>query len=46
MGRAGLDAAGARLLLASAEGFTDEVAREAARRPDVVLVDAARLYVD
>ncbi|MFI2662371.1 hypothetical protein [Micromonospora carbonacea] len=45
-GRPGLDAAGTRLLSASAEGFTDELAREAARRPDVVLVDAARLYGD
>ncbi|MFG1900277.1 AAA family ATPase [Micromonospora carbonacea] len=45
-GRPGLDAAGTRLLLASAEGFTDELAREAARRPDIVLVDAARLYGD
>ncbi|WFE59088.1 ATP-binding protein [Micromonospora sp. WMMD712] len=46
VGRPGLDAAGARLLLASAEGFTDEVVWESARRPDVVLVDAARLYAD
>jgi AAA+ ATPase superfamily predicted ATPase len=43
-GRSGLDASAARLLLASAAGFTDELVRTADRRRDVVLVDTARLY--
>ncbi|GAA2705009.1 hypothetical protein ACFY2R_16220 [Micromonospora olivasterospora] len=45
-GRAGVDASDARLLLASATGFTEELARTADGRRDVVLVDAARLYAD
>ncbi|MEU2661099.1 hypothetical protein [Micromonospora sp. NPDC007220] len=42
--RPGLDARGARLLLASAEGFTAELRQLAAHRPDVVLVGPDRLY--
>ncbi|MFG1758365.1 ATP-binding protein [Micromonospora echinofusca] len=42
--RSGLDARGARLLLASAEGFTAELRQLAVHRPDVVLVDPDRLY--
>ncbi|MFG1955366.1 ATP-binding protein [Micromonospora sp. NPDC048830] len=45
-GRAGVDASDARLLLASATGFTEELVRTADSRRDVVLVDAARLYAD
>jgi uncharacterized protein len=40
--RDGLDAGATRLLLASATGFTDELLAQ--RRPDVVMVDLARLY--
>jgi hypothetical protein len=40
--RAGLDAGPARLILATAAGFTDDLLTAA--RPDVVLVDLARLY--
>ncbi|MER5456803.1 hypothetical protein ABT008_18630 [Micromonospora sp. NPDC002389] len=43
-GRPGLDLDHTRLLLASAAGFTDELRQLAVSRPDVVLVDAARLY--
>ncbi|MER7164634.1 ATP-binding protein [Micromonospora sp. NPDC000207] len=43
-GRPGIDAAGTRLLLASAEGFTDDLRATAARRDDLVLVDPRRLY--
>ncbi|MFD2763806.1 hypothetical protein [Micromonospora eburnea] len=46
MRRPGIDATRTRLLLASGEGFTDDLWRAAADRPDVVLVDAARLYSD
>ncbi|MCM0674894.1 ATP-binding protein [Micromonospora phytophila] len=42
--RPGLDARDARLLLASAEGFTEELRQLTDRRPDVVLVDPVRLY--
>lgn len=42
--RPGYDAREARLLLASAEGFTGQLVEIAAGRPDVVLVDLARLY--
>ncbi|MEW2383729.1 ATP-binding protein [Micromonospora sp. NPDC047707] len=42
--RPGLDARGAQLLLASGAGFTDDLRQVAQRRPDVVLVDPARLY--
>ncbi|WP_446212279.1 AAA family ATPase [Micromonospora sp. IBSANI012] len=42
--RPGFDATGSRLLLASAEGFTDDLARAASARPDVVLVDPGVLY--
>ncbi|MGC5331994.1 hypothetical protein [Micromonospora sp. DT62] len=42
--RPGLDARGARLLLASVEGFTAELRQLAVHRPDVVLVDPERLY--
>ncbi|MEU8259415.1 ATP-binding protein [Micromonospora sp. NPDC048999] len=44
--RPGIDASRTRLLLASGEGFTDDLRRAAAYRPDIVLVDAARLYSD
>ncbi|WP_245718672.1 AAA family ATPase [Micromonospora rhizosphaerae] len=44
--RPGVDAAGARLLLASAEGFTDDLRRTAAELSDTVLVDVARLYAN
>lgn len=40
--RSGLDAAGARLLLASGTGFADDLV--AADRADVILVDLHRLY--
>ncbi|WP_249714993.1 hypothetical protein [Rhizomonospora bruguierae] len=42
--RPGVDGTRARLLLASGEGFTDELVRRASAEPDVVLVDSARLY--
>lgn len=42
--RPGLDVRDARLLLASAAGFTDELRHAAGQRPDVVLVDPSRLY--
>ncbi|WP_406038899.1 ATP-binding protein [Micromonospora sp. NBC_00898] len=42
--RPGIDAAGVRLLLASAEGFTRDLTAAAADRAEIVLVDAARLY--
>ncbi|WP_230688895.1 ATP-binding protein [Micromonospora sp. WMMC415] len=42
--RPGLDARSAQLLLASGAGFTDDLRQVAQRRPDVVLVDPARLY--
>ncbi|GLY22419.1 ATP-binding protein [Micromonospora sp. NBRC 101691] len=42
--RPGWDAGSARLLLASGEGFTDELRQLAARRPDVLLLDPERLY--
>ncbi|SCE65990.1 hypothetical protein GA0074695_0104 [Micromonospora viridifaciens] len=44
--RPGLDTTHTRLLLASAEGFTDELAGVASAESDVVLVDAVRLYTD
>ena len=43
-GRPGFAARDARLLLASGEGFSDDLRALAGRRPDVVLVDADRLY--
>jgi AAA+ ATPase superfamily predicted ATPase len=42
--RPGFDATGTRLLLASAEGFTDDLARAVSARQDVILVDRNRLY--
>ena len=42
--RPGFDASRTRLLLASAEGFTEELVRAAPAEPDVLLVDAATLY--
>lgn len=42
--RPGLAAEDTRLLLASAEGFTDELIETAAGRPDVLIVDPDRLY--
>ncbi|KWV30848.1 ATP-binding protein [Micromonospora rifamycinica] len=43
-GRSGVDADGTRLLLVSAEGFTEELVQVASARPDVVLVDPGVLY--
>lgn len=42
--RPGFDTSETRLLLASAEGFTEELVRAAPAEPDVLLVDAATLY--
>ncbi|MGC1211290.1 MAG: ATP-binding protein [Micromonospora sp.] len=42
--RPGFDASSARLVLASAEGFTEELVRAASAEPGVLLVDAATLY--
>jgi uncharacterized protein len=42
--RPGLDAAGTRLLLASAAGFSPDLVDAARRRADVVLLDLERLY--
>ncbi|WFE37893.1 hypothetical protein [Micromonospora sp. WMMD998] len=42
--RPGYDATGTRLLLASGQGFTEDLTDDAATRPDVVLVDPARIY--
>lgn len=42
--RPGLNASGARLLLASAAGFTDDLIRAASTRTDVILVDPGVLY--
>ncbi len=44
MGRPGLNLEQTRLLLASAERFTDELRQLSVGRPDVILVDADRLY--
>ncbi|MFY1673806.1 ATP-binding protein [Plantactinospora sp. WMMB334] len=43
-GRAGHDTRDVRLVLASAEGFTEQLVAASAGRPDVVLVDRHRLY--
>jgi hypothetical protein len=42
--RPGVDASGARLVLASGEGFTDDLTRAATAQPEVVLVDPHVLY--
>ncbi|MEV1144837.1 ATP-binding protein [Micromonospora sp. NPDC049799] len=42
--RPSLDARGARLLLASGAGFTDDLRAASRRRSDVILVDPTRLY--
>lgn len=43
-GRSGYDTRDVRLLLASAEGFTEQLGAIAAERSDVILVDLPRLY--
>lgn len=43
-GRSGYETRDVRLLLASAEGFTEQLDTIGAKRPDVVLVDLPRLY--
>jgi hypothetical protein len=40
----GHDAAGALLVCCSGAGFDERLRQEAARRPDVLLVDLERLY--
>lgn len=42
--RPGIDGADTRLVLASAAGFTADLLTAAADRPDLVLVNADRLY--
>ncbi|MFG3688065.1 ATP-binding protein [Micromonospora sp. NPDC047740] len=42
--RPGVDTARTRLLLASAEGFTEDLIMAASTRPDVILVDPGVLY--
>lgn len=44
LGRSGFDTGDVRLLLASAEGFTERLATIATERSDLVLVDLPRLY--
>ncbi|MCI4063722.1 ATP-binding protein [Micromonospora sp. R77] len=44
--RPGFDATDVRLLLASGQGFADELTRAASVRPDVVLLDPVGLYHD
>ncbi|MET8906303.1 hypothetical protein [Micromonospora sp. NPDC004551] len=44
--RPGFDTTDTRLLLASGQGFADGLAEAASARPDVVLLDPARLYGD
>lgn len=44
--RPGFDTTATRLVLASGQGFVDDLVRSTSARQDVVLLDAARLYHD